>query len=105
MEELDELQEFRIDTAVYTTRLTAKFINRKKWVRPNPNEVYSYIPGNIIEIFVKEGQELKEGESLLLLEAMKMRNDIKMPFDGKIKKVFVKEGQHVPNKFLMIEIE
>jgi biotin carboxyl carrier protein len=65
----------------------------------------SFIPGTIVEIFVKEGQEVKAGESLMILEAMKMKNLIEMPFDGVIKKIHVEEGVKVPNKTLMLEIE
>ncbi|MCT4603918.1 MAG: biotin/lipoyl-binding protein [Marinifilum sp.] len=102
---MENLKEFNVDGTVYTTELTQKFESRKKWERPNPNNIMSFIPGTIVEIFVKEGQEVKAGESLMILEAMKMKNLIEMPFDGVIKKIHVEEGVKVPNKTLMLEIE
>jgi biotin carboxyl carrier protein len=54
---------------------------------------------------VSEGQVLKSGESILVLEAMKMYNDVQMPFKGKILKVNVEKGQKIPKDFVMIEIE
>ena len=64
----------------------------------------SFIPGTIVDVFVKEGQEVAEGESLMILEAMKMKNQITMPFDGTVKKIHVKKGEKIPNKYLMLEI-
>jgi len=100
-----ELIDFAVTARKYKTRLTTKYQQRKAWVEPNPNEINSYIPGTIVKIFVSEGQSLKKGEALLLLEAMKMQNRVKMPFDGKIVKINVSEGDKIPKNTLMIEIE
>lgn len=94
-----------VHSAKYQTTYTKKYINRKVWAEPNFNHINSYIPGTILDIFVKEGQIVKSGESLLKLEAMKMHNDIQMPFKGKILKINIVSGQKVPKNFLMIEIE
>ncbi|RKD99974.1 biotin/lipoyl-containing protein [Marinifilum flexuosum] len=102
---MENLKEFNVDGTVYKTQTTKKFENRKAWERPNPKNLLSFIPGTIVEIFVKEGQEVKAGESLMILEAMKMKNLIEMPFDGVIKKIHVEEGVKVPNRMLMVEIE
>jgi len=63
------------------------------------------MPGLILEIRVKPGQEVKEGEALLVLEAMKMENIIIAPNDCIIKSVAVKKGEAVDKKQLLIEIE
>lgn len=102
---MGDLKEFNVDGTIYITELTKKFENRKPWVRPNPKHVNSFIPGTIIKIYVKEGQEVKGGETIMILEAMKMKNQIKMPFDGIIGKIHVVEGAKVPNRLLMLEIE
>jgi biotin carboxyl carrier protein len=62
------------------------------------------IPGTIIDVFVKSGQSVKQGETLLILEAMKMQNQILMPFDGKLKKVYVSADEKIAKNRLMIEI-
>ena len=49
--------------------------------------------------------KVKEGETLLLLEAMKMQNQIRMPFDGEIVKVHVKKDEIIPNRRLILEIK
>ncbi len=100
-----ELVDFPVLARKYKTRLTKKYQQRKPWTEPNPKEINSYIPGTIVKIFVTEGQAVKKDEVVLMLEAMKMQNRIKMPFDGKIKKINVKEGDKIPKNMVMIEIE
>jgi biotin carboxyl carrier protein len=88
----------------FHTQMTPKFEKRKVWETPNPKLIKAIIPGTIIDVYVKNGQEVKKGEILLILEAMKMQNQILMPFDGKIKKVWVKSDQKIPKNELMIEL-
>ncbi len=97
--------EFAVTARKYKTLLTKKYQNRKPWVNPSPFEVQSIIPGTILEIFVKEGEIVKEGAPLLILEAMKMQNRIEMPFTAMIKKINVEVGVRVPRETLMIELE
>jgi biotin carboxyl carrier protein len=104
MAEHEKLQVIIVHSAKYQTTYTKKYENRKVWVEPNMNHINSYIPGTIVEILVKEGQDVKAGQSILILDAMKMLNNIKMPFSGKILKVNVEVGQKIPKNFLMIEI-
>lgn len=101
----DELEIFKVYVAEYKTKLTDKFRNRKKWIPPNKNHVLALIPGTILEMKVKENQKVKAGESLLILEAMKMENNITMPFDGKIASILVKEGEIVKKNQVMIELK
>ena len=67
--------------------------------------IYSFIPGTIVDIFVKTNQKVKEGETLLLLEAMKMENQVRMPFDGQIVKIHIKKDEVIPKRHLMLEIK
>jgi biotin carboxyl carrier protein len=104
-ENKNQLVDFAILARKYKTRLTKKFINRKVYEAPNYDLIYSYIPGTVIEIKVKPGQKVKEGTTIMILEAMKMMNQIKMPRDGKIKSIHVETGVRIPKNRLMIEIE
>ena len=105
MSEEKEYKELIVQGAVYKTTFTNKFENRVNWEAPNANLIHSFIPGTIIDIFVKPKDKVKEGETLLLLEAMKMQNQIRMPFDGEIVKVHVKKDEIIPNRRLIIEIK
>ena len=100
-----EMKSLIIQGAIYKTTYTRKFEERIKWEAPNKNLIYSFIPGTIIDIYIKPGDKLKEGETLLLLEAMKMQNQVRMPFDGVIKKIHIKKDEVIPNRYLMLEIE
>ncbi len=53
------------------------------------------MPGNIWKIVAQEGQQLKAGDVILILEAMKMENEILAPRDGKLSKMLTKEGSTV----------
>jgi biotin carboxyl carrier protein len=100
-----EYVDFAVTARKYKTLLTKKYMNRKPWNNPSPFEIQSIIPGTVLSIFVKEGQIVKEGEPLLILEAMKMQNRIQMPFTARIKKINVQIGVKIPKDELMIELE
>ena len=51
--------------------------------------------GKIIKLLGKEGDLVKKGDGLIIMEAMKMENELKSPGQGKIKSIYVKEGQTV----------
>ncbi len=63
------------------------------------------LPGTIHEVKVKVGDMVKTGDTVVVLEAMKMENDINSPYSGKIKRVMVKDGDRVANDEVMIEFE
>ncbi len=94
-----------IDGVKYETLLTDKFQQRKNYVENDPKLMTAFIPGTIVDVYVKKGKKVKEGETLLILEAMKMRNQLQAPFDATIKKVLVKVNDLVSKNQLMIELE
>jgi len=55
----------------------------------------SPLPGNIIKVLVSEGQAVKRGDTLLIMESMKMENEIKAEKDGVITSIAVAPGQNV----------
>ncbi len=63
------------------------------------------MPGLVIEVEVKEGDSVKKGQGLLIIEAMKMQNEFKSPRDGIVKKIMVQKGQTVNSKDTLIVIE
>lgn len=105
MSEEKEMKTLVIQGAKYKTTYTRKFEERTVWEAPNENLLYSFIPGTIIDIFVKPKDKVREGETLLLLEAMKMQNQVRMPFDGEIVRILVKKDEVIPKRHLMVEIK
>ena len=65
----------------------------------------SQMPGLITALNVKENQYVKEGQILLVIEAMKMQNPLKTPASGKVKKLFVSVGMSVEGGIPLAEIE
>ena len=65
-------------------------------------QVKAPMPGLVLNVLATEGDEIKKGDSLLVLEAMKMENMIKSPTDGVIKKIAVKQGDKVEKNELLI---
>ena len=102
-ENVPDLQSLEIGGTEYITRFNKKFPPAKKWSRPNEMEVLAFIPGTIQKISVREGQSVEPGDDLLVLEAMKMRNQVKSAISGVIKQIYVKEGEQVPKHHLLIE--
>jgi pyruvate carboxylase len=94
-----------IEGTRYRTLLNKKFQNRKKWEAPDPSKILSYIPGTIQEVYVKEGARVNEGDPLVTLEAMKMRNVIISNARGKIVKLNVNEGERVPKGHLLVQLD
>lgn len=62
------------------------------------------MPGLVVAIHVAEGQEVKKGQVLLILESMKMQNELKAPRDGKIGRVRVKAGETVEQKQTLLSV-
>ena len=63
------------------------------------------MPGKLVKLYKKVGDKVTKGETVLILEAMKMENEIKCGVDGVVKNINVKEGQALEAGFLMVEIE
>lgn len=58
--------------------------------------ITSKIPGKVMSISVQAGTQVQEGDLVLILEAMKMENQILAPCDGIVKEILVKEGDNIP---------
>lgn len=67
------------------------------------NDIKAPMPGMVLNILVKEGDIVKKGDALLVLEAMKMENILKSPTDGVIKKVAAVKGSAVEKNQLLIQ--
>ncbi len=105
MEENKDFKTLVIEGGLYKTQLTTKFKNRKNWEAPDLNHIYSFIPGTVIDIYVKKGEKVKAGQTLLTLDAMKMHNQIRMPFDGEIVKINIRKDQVIPKNQILIEVK
>ena len=103
--EQPQLVEFVVTARKYATTLTKKHMMRKPWVKPIEEEIRASLPGTILSVNVKCGDEVKAGDLLLVHEAMKMKNQVRAPFDGIIKAVPVTADMRIKKDFIMIEFE
>jgi len=80
-----------------------------RFVDPNTSSIegglLAPMPGKISEVLVKKDQKVKAGQSLMIIEAMKMEQTIKSPNAGKISKILVKKGQQVENGESLLVID
>ena len=68
-------------------------------------EIKSSMPGKIVKLLTAEGDEVEQGQGLVVVEAMKMENEIKSPKGGVVKRIGVKEGEAVVAGALLIVVE
>ena len=68
-------------------------------------EIFSPIQGNVINVLVSKGQKVKKGDVLLLIEAMKLENEVNSISDGEIVEVLVEKGQSVSNNQLLVKLK
>lgn len=71
----------------------------------NAGELITDMPGKVVKVLTTEGAVVNQGDTLLILEAMKMENEIKSGIDGVVKAVHVTEGEAIETGHLMVEIE
>jgi len=88
--------------AVQTHRRDSKI--KKTITKTAGHDVKCPLPGNIVQVFVKDGDEIKLGDKLLMYEAMKMENTITAEKDGIIKNLKVQQGDSVLQGDLLMEI-
>jgi biotin carboxyl carrier protein len=66
-------------------------------------EIKAPMPGLVLNVIVEEGQEVNKGDSLLVLEAMKMENIIKSPTGGIVKKILIRKGDKVEKNEILLQ--
>lgn len=103
MIEIKEYEEVVEELAIPTAGVALEVAKRPKAV--NEGDVTTPIPGKIISILVKKGESVKIGQPVLIVEAMKMENEIHSPKDGIVREVYVSEGDNVMPDEALILIE
>lgn len=68
-------------------------------------QVLSPIQGTVVNVKVKPGEKVKKGDVLLIIEAMKLENEVPSPYDGEVAEVLVNKGQNVAAKDVIVTIK
>ncbi len=63
------------------------------------------MPGLVVKVPVKDGDEITKGDVLVILESMKMQNELKAPKDGKVSRIHIAEGDSVEQRQAMVNLE
>lgn len=69
------------------------------------NEIHAPMPGLVLNVLVEKGHKINKGDVILVLEAMKMENNLKAEFEGVVKQVHCKKGDTVNKSQLLITFE
>lgn len=99
----------KINNASYTLDIKDKYdellhsLGLDSLAAKKVNDIKAPMPGMVLNILVSEGQEVKKGDPLIVLEAMKMENILKSPTDGIIKKIAISKGIAVEKNQLLIQ--
>lgn len=106
--------EFRVDIETESSSNAPKLVRSQstsnidiqtpKVEKSQAGDVTAPIPGVIHKILVKPGDNVNEGDNVIILEAMKMESDINTNYTGKVKEILVKEGENVTEGQVLIKI-
>jgi biotin carboxyl carrier protein len=105
MNDEQQYTTFVLDDTGYQTTTTPKFDRRKRYAAKDPKKLTAFIPGVIRRVDAAPGQKVSWGQRVLVLEAMKMKNDVAAPVEGVVKAVHVAVGQMVTKDQMLIEFE
>ena len=101
--------QIKVNQTIYNLNVKDKYdellhqLGLDKAMVTKVSNIKAPMPGLVLNILVEDGQEIKKGDALIVLEAMKMENILKSPTDGKVKKVAVKKGVAVEKGQILIE--
>lgn len=116
-ERTDNVTTVIVNGETYNVEAIPEPVVEKKVVLPPPvvkkqevkddlqDALRSPLPGTIVDIEVKPGDEVKEGDTLVVLEAMKMNNNLTAERDGKVKAILVQMGEAVKENTPLVTFE
>ena len=73
-------------------------------LREGPQELLAPMPGKIVKVLVSENQQVDAGEGLVVIEAMKMQNELRAPRAGRVERIYVVEGAGVETGFKLLRL-
>jgi biotin carboxyl carrier protein len=79
-------------------------VNRKGGLKLDTGDMQSPMPGLIVLVSVQVGDEVQEGQTLVILESMKMQNELRAPRSGVVKEILINSGQTVEKGALLLTV-
>jgi len=108
VDKVEKIASIKVNGTIYKVAVADQFdqllkqLGMDNLTAVKVQQIKAPMPGLVLSILVSEGQEVKKGDSLFILEAMKMENMIKSPTDGTIKKIAIKQGDKVEKNEVLI---
>lgn len=105
---VEKTAEVKVNGSIYKIAIEDQFdqllkqLGMDNLAAAKVQQIKAPMPGLVLNVLVREGDEVRKGDSLLVLEAMKMENMIKSPTDGIIKKIVIKKGDKVEKNEILI---
>lgn len=99
----ENTEHLELPAGSYETRISTKYKNKVPYRHVSPYCMEAFMPGTVRHICVKVGERVRKGDKVLVLDAMKMDNELLSPVDGVVKAVCVEEGKSIPKHQLLIE--
>lgn len=109
--EQEKTCKIKINGTVYHTRVADRFdellknLGMDNLLSNKVSEMKAPMPGLVLKTLVEAGTEVKKGDNLLILEAMKMENILKSVTDGVVEKVLVKQGDKIEKNQILIQFK
>ncbi|MCP4647345.1 MAG: acetyl-CoA carboxylase biotin carboxyl carrier protein subunit [bacterium] len=103
MQEAKEPRKLNIDDTLYETEIPDSY--GKTWKPEDRRRIKAFIPGTVVEVKTSVGTKVSNGDILLILDAMKMYNEITTPVTGIIAEIAVTAGERVEKNQLLIRLE
>lgn len=97
-------QAYLVDLALSSVQRLRQHLRQHPLAKADEEIVAAYMPGLIVKVEVQEGQRVRKGDGLLVMDAMKMENEIRAPCDGIIEKIAVDMGREVSRGQLLCVI-
>jgi biotin carboxyl carrier protein len=78
---------------------------REEKGRPKKKDIKITMPGRVVQVLASEGDEVREGQPVVVLEAMKMQNEIKSPQSGRLTRIHFQAGDYVESGAVLFSVE
>lgn len=99
-----EFATIALESGDFQSLPTKKYLQRKTFEKESPGIIKAQIPGTVDQVLVAIGQSVRKGDTLMILEAMKMLNRIKAPIDGIVGQLPSAPGSKVSKNQLLVEL-
>ena len=102
---IDVMMRGRLFEAQVLDERAMLLMQRRGGLTVSSGEVHAPMPGLIVEVAAVLGGEVAQGQTVIILESMKMQNELKSPIDGLVRAIHVEAGQAVDKSDLLVEIK